>query len=165
MSLPGNVRFSNFSQSRETVRRKRLAVVMEKVGMIGKENSTLEVVTKKDLEVEKQDKDMEKEEEKQAKEVINKEKDKEDEEGKSKEVRKNVKEPAVIEAKDNDDGGSEKKVEEAKEPDVVEEVKEQDVVDYDFLKLRICHKMHGGGKLVSAASSDSARILIFGQKI
>ena len=142
---------------------------MEKVGMIGKENSTSEVVTKKDLEVEKQDKDMEKEEEKQAKEVINTEKDKEDEEGKSKEVRKNVKEPAVIEAKDNDDGVradlKEKKVEEAKEPDVVEEAKEQDVVDYDFLKLRICHKMHGGGKLVSAASSDSARILIFGQKI
>ena len=146
-----------------------MAVVMEKVGMIGKENSTSKVVTKKDLEVEKQDKDMEKEEEKQAKEVINMEKDKEDEEGKSKEVRKNVKEPAVIEAKDNDDGVradlKEKKVEEAKEPDVVEEVKEQDVVDYDFLKLRICHKMHGGGKLVSAASSDSARILIFGQKI
>ena len=146
-----------------------MAVVMEKVGMIGKENSTSKVVTKKDLEVEKQDKDMEKEEEKQAKEVINMEKDKEDEEGKSKEVRKNVKEPAVIEAKDNDDGVradlKEKKVEEAKEPDMVEEVKEQDVVDYDFLKLRICHKMHGGGKLVSAASSDSARILIFGQKI
>ena len=146
-----------------------MAVVMEKVGMLGKENFTSEVVTKKDLEVEKQDKDMEKEEEKQAKEVINMEKDKEDEEGKSKEVRKNVKEPAVIEAKDNDDGVradlTEKKVEEAKEPDVVEEVKEQDVVDYDFLKLRICHKMHGGGKLVSAASSDSARILIFGQKI
>ena len=137
--------------------------------MLGKDNSTSEVVTKKDLEVEKQDKDMEKEEEKQAKEVINMEKDKDDEEGKSKEVRKNVKEPAVIEAKDNDDGVradlKEKKVEEAKEPDVVEEVKEQDVVDYDFLKLRICHKMHGGGKLVSAASSDSARILIFGQKI
>ena len=146
-----------------------MAVVMEKVGMLGKDNSTSEVVTKKDLEVEKQDKDMEKEEEKQAKEVINMEKDKDDEEGKSKEVRKNVKEPAVIEAKDNDDGVradlKEKKVEEAKEFDVVEEVKEQDVVDYDFLKLRICHKMHGGGKLVSAASSDSARILIFGQKI
>ena len=146
-----------------------MAVVMEKVGMLGKDNSTSEVVTKKDLEVEKQDKDMEKEEEKQAKEVINMEKDKEDEEGKSKEVRKNVKEPAVIEAKDNDDGVradlKEKKVEGAKEPDVVEEAKEQDVVDYDFLKLRICHKMHGGGKLVSAASSDSARILIFGQKI
>ena len=137
--------------------------------MIGKENSTSKVVTKKDLEVDKQYKDMEKEEEKQAKEVINMEKDKDDEEGKSKEVRNNVKEPAVIEAKDNDDGVradlKEKKVEEAKEPDVVEEVKEQDVVDYDFLKLRICHKMHGGGKLVSAASSDSARILIFGQKI
>ena len=137
--------------------------------MIGKENSTSEVVTKKDLEVEKQDKDMEKEEEKQAKEVINMEKDKDDEEGKSKEGRKNVKEPAVIKAKDNDGGVradlKEKKEEEAKEPDVVEEVKEQDVVDYDFLKLRICHKMHGGGKLVSAASSDSARILIFGQKI
>ena len=134
--------------------------------MLGKDNSTSEVVTKKDLEVEKQDKDMEKEEEKQAKEVINMEKD---EEGKSKEVRNNVKEPAVIEEKDNDDGVradlKEKKVEEAKEPDVVKEAKEQDVVDYDFLKLRICHKMHGGGKLVSAASSDSARILIFGQKI
>ena len=37
-----------------------MAVVMEKVGMIGKENSTSEVVTKKDLEVEieKQDKDI-----------------------------------------------------------------------------------------------------------
>ena len=136
-----------------------MAVVMEKVGMIGKENSTSEVMTKKDLEVEKQDKDMEKDEEKQAKEVINMEKHKVDEEGKSKEARKNVKEPAVIEAKDNDDGVKvdlmEKKVEEAKEPDMVEEVKEQDVVDYDFLKLRICHRMHGGGKLVSAAISDS----------
>ena len=30
-----------------------------------------------------------------------------------------------------------------------EEVTERDVVDFDFLKLRICHKMHGGGKLVS----------------
>lgn len=37
-----------------------------------------------------------------------------------------------------------------KEEIVVEEVTEQDVVDFDFLKLRICHKMHGGGKLVSA---------------
>ena len=136
-----------------------MAVVMEKVGMIGKENSTSEVMTKKDLEVEKQDKDMEKDEEKQAKEVINMEKHKVDEEGKSKEARKNVKEPAVIEAKDNDGGVradlKEKKVWEAKEPDMVEEVKEQDVVDYDFLKLRICHRMHGGGKLVSAAISDS----------
>ena len=132
-----------------------MAVVMEKVGMIGKENSTSEVVTKKDLEVEKQDKDMEKEEEKQAKEVMKMEKKKVEEEGKSKEVSKNVKEPAVIEAKDNDGvvraDFREKKVEEAKEPDMVE----QDVVDYDFLKLRICHKMHGGGKLVSAAISDS----------
>ena len=136
-----------------------MAVVMEKVGMIGKENSTSEVVTKKDLEVEKQDKNMEKEEEKQAKEVMNMEKHKVDEEGKSKEARKNVKEAAVIEAKDNDGGVradlKEKKVWEAKEPDMVEEVKEEDVVDYDFLKLRICHKMHGGGKLVSAAISDS----------
>ena len=132
---------------------------MEKVGMIGEENSTSKVVTKKDLEVEKQDKDTEKEEEKQAKEVINMEKDNADEEGKSKGVRKNVKEPALIEAKGNDDRVKadlkEKKVEEAKEPVLVEEVKEQDVVDYDFLKLRICHKMHGGGKLVSAAISDS----------
>ena len=134
-----------------------MAVVMEKVGMIGRENSTSEVVTTKDLEVEKQDKDMEKEEEKQAKEVMNMEKDKVGAEGKSKEVRKNVKEPAVIEAKDNDGGVKtdlmEKKVEEAKEPDMVDEAKEQDVVDYDFLKLRICHKMHGGGKLVSASSA------------
>ena len=134
-----------------------MAVVMEKVGMIGKENSTSEVMTKKDLEVEKQDKDMEKDEEKQAKEVINMEKHKVDEEGKSKEARKNVKEPAVIETKDNDDvvrtDLKEKKVEEAKEPD--SDMVEQDVVDYDFLKLRICHKMHGGGKLVSAAICDS----------
>ena len=134
-----------------------MAVVMEKVGMIGKENSTSEVVTKKDLEVEKQDKDMEKDEEKQAKEVINMEKHKVDEEGKSKEARKNVKEPAVIEAKDNDGGVGadfrEKNIEESKEPDMVEEAKEQDVVDYDFLKLRICHKMHGGGKLVCASSA------------
>ena len=134
-----------------------MAVVMEKVGMIGKENSTSEVVTKKDLELEKQDKNMEKEEEKQAKEVMNMEKHKVDEEGKSKEARKNVKEPAVIEAKDNDGGVGadfrEKNIEESKEPDMVEEAKEQDVVDYDFLKLRICHKMHGGGKLVSASSA------------
>ena len=37
--------------------------------------------------------------------------------------------------------------------EVEEEVREQDVVDFDFLKLRICHKMHGGGKLVSTKIS------------
>ena len=31
-----------------------------------------------------------------------------------------------------------------------EEVMERDVVDFDFLKLQICHKMHGGGKVASA---------------
>ena len=36
---------------------------------------------------------------------------------------------------------------------VEEEVTERDVVDFDFLKLRICHKMHGGGKLVSTKIS------------
>ena len=141
----------------DSEKEKRVAVVTEQIGMIGKDNSTSEVVTKKDLEVEKQVKDMEKEEEKQAKEVMNMEKDKVDEEGKSKEARKNVIEPAVIEAKDNDGGVRAdlrgKKVEEAKEPD--SDMVEQDVVDYDFLKLRICHKMHGGGKLVSAAICDS----------
>ena len=43
--------------------------------------------------------------------------------------------------------GKEDKVMEKEEEE--EEVMEQDVVDYDFLKLRICHKMHGGGKVVN----------------
>ena len=45
-----------------------------------------------------------------------------------------------------------------KEEIVVEEVTEQDVVDFDFLKLRICHKMHGGGKLVSAKISINLQV-------
>ena len=37
-----------------------------------------------------------------------------------------------------------------------EKVTEQDVVDYDFLKLQVRHKMHGGGKVVSENEFISA---------
>ena len=59
----------------------------------------------------------------------------------------NSAEEEKIETKEEVVVGKEDKVMEKEEEE--EEVMEQDVVDYDFLKLRICHKMHGGGKVVN----------------
>ena len=52
----------------------------------------------------------------------------------------------VERAEEEDVVGEENKV--VMEKEAKEEVTEEDVVDYDFLKLRIRHKMHGGGKVV-----------------
>ena len=70
---------------------------------------------------------------------------------------------AIMEKEEMDKEGSEEEVvgKEGKEElhnvlekeEVEEEVTERDVVDFDFLKLRICHKMHGGGKLVGTKIS------------